>query len=182
MRRKNVLSTTMHSFFGLALVSIVWVIVGFTLAFGTDVPLPIIGGGFIGGLEFAMFNGVGQAPSEWNPVSEGSAIGSVTTLGIGEIDLDAVRAALASFTPPPDTGGPTLPAVGESPFASEFTVRVVATADGVPTPAVDRRVFTSAEDPSLRDGFPKRMGTGGEGEQEDGSEAAHRVGAVEART
>ena len=63
VRRKNVLSTTMHSFFGLALVSIVWVIVGFTLAFGTDVPLPIIGGGFIGGLEFAMFNGVGQAPS-----------------------------------------------------------------------------------------------------------------------
>ena len=40
VRRKNVLSTTMHSFFGLALVSIVWVIVGFTLAFGTDVHLP----------------------------------------------------------------------------------------------------------------------------------------------
>ena len=37
VRRKNVLSTTMHSFFGLALVSIVWVIVGFTLAFGPDV-------------------------------------------------------------------------------------------------------------------------------------------------
>ena len=32
VRRKNVLSTVMHSFFGLALVSIVWVIVGFTLA------------------------------------------------------------------------------------------------------------------------------------------------------
>ena len=37
VRRKNVLSTVMHSFFGLALVSIVWVIVGFTLAFGPDV-------------------------------------------------------------------------------------------------------------------------------------------------
>ena len=37
VRRKNVLSTIMHSFFGLALVSIVWVIVGFTLAFGPDV-------------------------------------------------------------------------------------------------------------------------------------------------
>ena len=30
VRRKNVLSTVMHSFFGLALVSIVWVVVGFT--------------------------------------------------------------------------------------------------------------------------------------------------------
>ena len=40
VRRKNVLSTIMHSFFGLALVSVVWVIVGFTLAFGPDVTLP----------------------------------------------------------------------------------------------------------------------------------------------
>ena len=59
VRRKNVLSTVMHSFFGLALVSIVWVIVGFTLAFGPDVN----GMGLIGGLDFAMFNGVGQEPS-----------------------------------------------------------------------------------------------------------------------
>ena len=59
VRRKNVLSTVMHSFFGLALVSIVWVIVGFTLAFGPDVN----GAGLIGGLDFAMFNGVGQEPS-----------------------------------------------------------------------------------------------------------------------
>ena len=44
VRRKNVLSTIMHSFFGLALVSVVWVIVGFSLAFGPDVALPILGG------------------------------------------------------------------------------------------------------------------------------------------
>ena len=30
VRRKNVLSTIMHSFFGLALVSVVWVLVGFS--------------------------------------------------------------------------------------------------------------------------------------------------------
>ena len=59
VRSKNVLSTVMHSFFGLALVSVVWVIVGFTLAFGPDVN----GWGLIGNLDFAMFNGVGQAPS-----------------------------------------------------------------------------------------------------------------------
>ena len=60
VRRKNVLSTIMHSFFGLALVSVVWVIVGFTLAFGPDVG----GLGLIGGLDFAMFNGVGLEPSD----------------------------------------------------------------------------------------------------------------------
>ncbi len=37
-----------------------------------------------------------------------------------------------------------------------------STGDGIPTPGIDRRVFTSAEDPTLRTGFPKRMGTGGE--------------------
>ena len=56
---KNVLSTVMHSFFGLAVVSVVWVIVGFTLAFGPDVN----GMGLIGGLDFAMFNHVGLQPS-----------------------------------------------------------------------------------------------------------------------
>src|SRR6186713_3530887 len=59
VRRKNVLSTIMHSFFGLALVSVVWVVIGFTLAFGPDVG----GLGLIGGLDFAMFNGVGMEPS-----------------------------------------------------------------------------------------------------------------------
>jgi Amt family ammonium transporter len=60
VRRKNVLSTVMHSFFGLAIVSVVWVVVGFTLAFGPDVN----GLGLIGGLDFAMLNGVGLEPSE----------------------------------------------------------------------------------------------------------------------
>ena len=59
VRSKNVLSTVMHSWFGLALVSIVWVVIGFTLAFGTDVN----GWGLIGGLDFAFFNNVGMAPS-----------------------------------------------------------------------------------------------------------------------
>src|SRR4249919_2327965 len=59
VRSKNVLSTVMHSFFGLALVSVVWVIVGFTLAFGPD----LNGAGLIGNLDFAMFNNVGQEPS-----------------------------------------------------------------------------------------------------------------------
>ena len=59
VRRKNVLSTIMHSFFGLALVSIIWVLVGFSLAFGTDVG----GLGLIGGLDFVGFMNVGLTPS-----------------------------------------------------------------------------------------------------------------------
>jgi Amt family ammonium transporter len=59
VRRKNVLSTIMHSFFGLALVSVVWVLIGFTLAFGPDVN----GWGLIGGLDFIGFNNVGLTPN-----------------------------------------------------------------------------------------------------------------------
>ena len=59
VRRKNVLSTIMQSFFGLALVSVVWVLVGFSIAFGPDVA----GLGLIGGVDFVGFANVGPAPS-----------------------------------------------------------------------------------------------------------------------
>jgi Amt family ammonium transporter len=55
---KHVLATIMQSFFALGLVSVLWVLLGYTLAFGPDI------GGVIGGLEFLGFRGVGQAPSE----------------------------------------------------------------------------------------------------------------------
>ncbi len=59
VRRKNVLSTIMHSFFGLAIVSVVWVLVGFSLAFGPD----LTGWGLIGNLDFVGFFNVGLDPS-----------------------------------------------------------------------------------------------------------------------
>ena len=59
VRRKNVLSTIMHSFFGLALVSVVWVLIGFSLAFGHD----ITGLGLLGGPEYVGFSNVGLEPS-----------------------------------------------------------------------------------------------------------------------
>ena len=59
VRRKNVLSTIMHSFFGLAIVSVTWVLVGFSLAFGPDVN----GAGLIGGLDFVGFANVGLEPN-----------------------------------------------------------------------------------------------------------------------
>jgi Amt family ammonium transporter len=59
VRRKNVLSTIMHSFFILALVSVTWVLWGYTLAFGPDTGL-----GLIGGLHWLGLEGVTGAPSD----------------------------------------------------------------------------------------------------------------------
>ena len=56
VRAKNVLGTLMHSVFAMGLMAILWVIVGYTLAFGTDV------GGLIGGFDFLGFKDVGAAP------------------------------------------------------------------------------------------------------------------------
>ncbi len=53
VRAKNVLATVMHSFFMLGLATIVWVVVGYSLSFGTDI------GGIIGGLDYIFLNGVG---------------------------------------------------------------------------------------------------------------------------
>jgi Amt family ammonium transporter len=61
VRRKNVLSTIMHSFFGLALVSIIWVLIGFSLAFGPSGNDVL--GKFVGGLDYAGFMNVGAEPS-----------------------------------------------------------------------------------------------------------------------
>ncbi len=58
VRRKNVLSTIMHSFFILGLVSVTWVLWGYSLAFGPDA-----GGGLIGRLDWLGLEGVTGAPS-----------------------------------------------------------------------------------------------------------------------
>ena len=66
VRRKNVLSTIMHSVFTLGLVSVTWVLFGFTLAFGPDVSFNLPGGihlaGIIGGLDYVGLRGVGKDP------------------------------------------------------------------------------------------------------------------------
>ncbi|HEX7590872.1 MAG TPA: ammonium transporter [Candidatus Limnocylindrales bacterium] len=69
VRRKNVLSTIMQSIFILALVSVTWVLFGFTLAFGKDVN----GWGLIGGLDFIGLRGVGKDPLVYAPTIPGSA-------------------------------------------------------------------------------------------------------------
>jgi len=57
VRQKNALGTLMHSFIILALISVQWVLWGYSLAFGPDK------GGIIGGLEWVGLRGVGQTPN-----------------------------------------------------------------------------------------------------------------------
>ena len=58
VRAKNVLGTIMQSVFALGIVSVLWVVVGYTLAFGPD------HGGLIGGLDYLGFAGVGAEPND----------------------------------------------------------------------------------------------------------------------
>jgi Amt family ammonium transporter len=56
VRRKNVLGTMMHSFILMAVVSVIWAVVGYSLAFGEGSP-------FVGGLKYLFLNGVGAEPN-----------------------------------------------------------------------------------------------------------------------
>jgi len=57
VRKKNLLSTINLSFITVALISLQWVFVGYTLAFGTSL------GGLIGNLNFLGLSGVGAEPN-----------------------------------------------------------------------------------------------------------------------
>jgi len=56
VRRKNVLGTMMHSFVLMALVTVLWAIFGYSLAFGE-------GNAFFGDLRYLFLEGVGSAPN-----------------------------------------------------------------------------------------------------------------------
>src|SRR5437764_1409439 len=55
VRKKNVLATMMQSFALMAVVTVVWAILGYSLAFGP-------GNGFIGSLRYIFLRGVGMQP------------------------------------------------------------------------------------------------------------------------
>lgn len=57
VRTKNVLGTLMHSFVAIAVVTVQWVLVGYTLSFGPDV------NGLIGSLDWFALTGVGVEPN-----------------------------------------------------------------------------------------------------------------------
>ena len=56
VRRKNILGTMMQSFAMMALITVLWAVVGYSLAFGQ-------GNGILGGLEHVFLRGVGVAPN-----------------------------------------------------------------------------------------------------------------------
>jgi ammonium transporter, Amt family len=56
VRRKNVLSTMMHSFLMMGLITIIWALVGYSLVFSEGNP-------FIGGLKYVFLNNVGTDPN-----------------------------------------------------------------------------------------------------------------------
>lgn len=55
--RKNVLTIMMQSFISMGVVTIIWVTIGFSLAFGPDI------GGIIGGFKYVFLQNVGFAPN-----------------------------------------------------------------------------------------------------------------------
>lgn len=57
VRRKNVLGTMMQSFIAVAVITIQWMLFGYTIAFGPDI------GHCIGGLKWIGLNGVGSEPN-----------------------------------------------------------------------------------------------------------------------
>ncbi len=57
VRRKNVLGTIMHSFVAIALVSVQWVLIGYSLSFGPDI------NGLIGNFSWIGLRGVGIDPN-----------------------------------------------------------------------------------------------------------------------
>lgn len=61
VRKKNILSTLNLSFIMICLISIQWLLFGYSLSFGSDV------GGLIGSLDFLGFSGVGPEPVEIAP-------------------------------------------------------------------------------------------------------------------
>jgi Amt family ammonium transporter len=60
VRKKNVLATTMQSFITLGIISVIWLVYGYSLAFGPDV------GHFIGNLDYAWLKNVGLEPGPYS--------------------------------------------------------------------------------------------------------------------
>ena len=56
VRRKNVLSTIMHSFSLMAVVTVIWAIVGYSFAFAP-------GNALVGGFDYLFLHNVGAAPN-----------------------------------------------------------------------------------------------------------------------
>ncbi|MPZ23836.1 MAG: ammonium transporter [Dehalococcoidia bacterium] len=108
-RNKNLLATIMQSFIVIGLVGVVWVVIGYSLAFGPDA-----GGGLIGDLSWFGLKDVGQEPG-------GPAEGFVYGLDIPHELFMAFQMMFAIITPALITG-----AFAERAKFSTFLVFMVA--------------------------------------------------------
>ena len=135
---------------------------------------PLPGGASVKGLARARGNGfgwkleygVGLAPTTWTPVRTGESEDGDPVTDFGALPMDEVRTALANRTTRPDRddpGGPTFDTTATDPYEGQFTVRLTVDSNvaGVKQ-GVHRKVLTALDDPTLREGFPKRLGAGGE--------------------
>lgn len=85
-RNKNVLATIMQSFITIGVVGVLWVVVGYSLAFGPDAGL-----GLIGNFDWIGLKDVGQEP--------GGPNGAVYGLGIPHLLFMAFQMMFAIITP-----------------------------------------------------------------------------------
>jgi len=90
VRSKNILGMLMQNFFSMGLVSVLWVLVGFSLAFGTDA-----GGGLIGDLSLAGLKDV---------ATEGFIVPGFDALTIPALAFCAFQMMFAIITPALITG------------------------------------------------------------------------------
>lgn len=60
---KNVIATMTQSLVAIGIVSVLWIVVGYSLAFGPD------HGGIVGGFQYFMLRGIGSKPSGFAPTS-----------------------------------------------------------------------------------------------------------------
>ena len=97
-RRKNVLNTIMSSFFIFGLASVMWVLIGYSLSFGTDFH------GIIGGFNYIGLSGVGAEPN------------SAYASNIPQLLFAAFQMMFAIITPALVTGS----LVGRMKFSSLF--------------------------------------------------------------
>lgn len=97
-RRKNVLNTIMSSFFICGLASVMWVLIGYSLSFGTDFH------GIVGGFNYIGLSGVGAEPN------------SAYASNIPQLLFAAFQMMFAIITPALVTGS----LVGRMKFSSLF--------------------------------------------------------------
>ncbi len=62
VRNKNVLGTIMQSFILLGIITIEWVLIGYSMSFGSDI------GGIVGNFDFFALKGVGMEPTEGSTI------------------------------------------------------------------------------------------------------------------